>query len=69
MSKGNQKRGQCDTCPAVKRVIPERIKGAHLNLCESCRLTISRLEREAAAKPENDVLAEDLEPVIADADE
>jgi hypothetical protein len=50
MSKGKQKRGQCDVCPATKRVLGVRVHGERLNLCEACRLVLSRIERERAAK-------------------
>lgn len=50
MSKGKQKRGQCDVCPATKRVIQVRVHGERLNLCEKCRLELSRIERQAQAK-------------------
>jgi len=50
MSKGKQKRGHCDACPATKRVIGVRVAGRRLDLCEDCRLALSRIERERAAE-------------------
>jgi hypothetical protein len=50
MSKGSQKRGQCDTCPATKRVFGVRVHGVRLDLCEACRRALSRIERDRAAE-------------------
>jgi hypothetical protein len=50
MSKGKDKRRQCDGCPAIKRVICVKIHGEQVNLCEKCRLTYSRIVREREAE-------------------
>jgi hypothetical protein len=50
MSKGREKRGQCDVCPATKRVMSIRVHGQRVNMCEACRLAYSKIVREQAAK-------------------
>lgn len=77
MSKGNQKRGQCSNCPSIKRVITVLVHGCHLDLCESCRLALSKIvrEREAgrclirASTPseqlDHEIMAEDIEAALS----
>ncbi len=55
-----QKRGQCCNCPKTKRIVDVLYRGKRLELCEPCRLALSRIikEREAeAAKPKVTIAA------------
>lgn len=36
----------CDACAAIKRVVAVKIAHVHLNLCERCRLELSKIIRE-----------------------
>lgn len=77
MSKGNQKRGQCDACPATKRVFLVKIQDGRMNLCENCRLAYSKIVREREAgrrlvptltpseQLDHEIMAEDIEAALS----
>ena len=54
-----QKRGQCCNCPGTKRIVAVLYRGKRLELCEPCRLALSRIikEREAEAKKDELTIA------------
>ena len=51
-----QKRGQCSNCANTKRVISVRYAGKRIDLCEDCRLVLSRIIREREAEAKKDEL-------------
>lgn len=75
-----QKRSQCANCPNVKRVVSVLYAGKRMDLCEPCRLVLSRILRErqdevdrakikvAAPTPieelEDEMMTEDIEAAI-----
>lgn len=53
MSKGREKRGRCDVCPATKRVMDVKVYGQRMRLCEMCRLSLSKIIRERESEKKN----------------
>jgi hypothetical protein len=65
--RGVQRRRPCDICPSVKRVVSVVHNGKRLDLCEPCRLELSKLIRakQAITAAETE-LKDQLEPAMRD---